>query len=52
MILPFKTILLKINKHNNRNKVLFYIKHYCQNYISCTFLNILLSTRNSVNQLN
>jgi len=35
-------IKLKTNNSNTRNKDLFYIKPYAQNYISCTPINILL----------
>jgi len=36
---------------NTRNKELFYIITYTQNYMSYTPINILLSSGNSVNNL-
>ncbi|KAF0769777.1 Uncharacterized protein FWK35_00010646 [Aphis craccivora] len=40
-------IILKTTNTNTRNKELFYIKPYTQNYMSCTPIIILLSSGNS-----
>jgi len=44
-------IILRTTNTNTRNKELFYVKPYTQNDMSCTPTNILLSSRNSVNNL-
>lgn len=41
---------LKLNKHNYRNRELFYVEDYFQNHTFCTLAIILFSTGSTVNQ--